>query len=55
MFDRFCNTMHQKTSAKKNVRMGSVKHKDVCGLLKIWRGVEKGIVEFEDCREVVSM
>jgi hypothetical protein len=34
------------------VRMGSVRHKDVCGLLKKWCGVAKGSVTAEECQEV---
>jgi hypothetical protein len=37
---------------RKKVRMSNVRHKDVCGLLKKWRGVAKGSVTSEDCQEV---
>jgi hypothetical protein len=39
-------------ASKKNQRMGSVRHKDVCGLLKTWCGVAKGDVTAEDCQQV---
>ena len=39
-------------ASSKNVRMGSVRHKDVCGLLKKWCGVAKGSVTAEGCQEV---
>ena len=51
---RFCNTKHQKMASKKNQRMGSVRHKDVCGLLKTWCGVAKGAVTAEDCQQVLG-
>ena len=53
-YGRFCNTEHQKmaSSKKKNARLGSVRHKDVCGLLKTWCGVAKGSVTAADCQQV---
>ena len=51
-YDRFCNTEHQKMASKKNARLGSVRHKDVCGLLKTWCGVARGSVTAENCQEV---
>jgi tetratricopeptide (TPR) repeat protein len=44
--DRFCNTEHQKMASKKSVRMGTVRHKNVCGLLKTWT------VTAGDCQQV---
>jgi hypothetical protein len=55
VFDRFCNVSHQKMATRKGYRIGSVKHKDVCGLLKMWRDVAMGILTTEDCQEVVCM
>ena len=49
---RFCSVEHQKMASSRNVRMGSVRHKDVCGLLKMKSGVAKGSVTAEDCQEV---
>jgi hypothetical protein len=51
-YDRFCNVDHQKMASRKNVRMGSVRHKDECGLLKKWGGIAKGSVTAVDCQEV---
>jgi hypothetical protein len=45
----------QKMASSKKVRlmmMGSVRHKDVFGLLKKWCGVAQGSVTAEDCPEV---
>jgi len=41
---RFCTAEHQKMASKKVVSGGSLReerHKDICGLLGKWRGVEK--------------
>ena len=41
---RFCSTDHQKMASKSVASGGSlwtVRHKDICGLLGRWRGVEK--------------
>ena len=39
-------------ASSKNSRMGSVRHRKICGLLKKWCGVAEGSVTAEDCQEV---
>jgi hypothetical protein len=39
-------------ASSKNVRMGRVRHRKICGLLKKWCGVAEGSVTAEDCQEV---
>ena len=39
-------------ASSKNVRMGRVRHRKICGLLKKWCGVAKRSVSAEDCQEV---
>jgi len=39
---RFCSADHQKMASKSTVRvLWTGRHKDICGLLGKWRGVEK--------------
>ena len=52
---RFCSADHQKM-ASKSVSSGgrallSGRHKDICGLLGKWRGVEKDDVSRDSLRE----
>ena len=43
---RFCNSDHQRMASSRTVRGGSVwegRHKDICGVLRTWRQVVKGV------------
>ena len=50
---RFCSTDHQKMASKSVAAGGNVlteRHKDICGLLGKWRGVEKDGVSPDSLR-----
>ena len=51
---RFCSTDHQKMASKSVAAGGSLfteRHRDICGLLGKWRGVEKDGVSPDSLRE----
>jgi hypothetical protein len=45
---RFCSVECQKMASHR-AEVGSTRHKDICGLLKKWRQVEKGREAAESC------
>ena len=50
---RFCSADHQKMASKSVAAGGSLfteRHKDICGLLEKWRGVEKDGVSPDSLR-----
>ena len=50
---RFCSADHQKMASKSVASGGSLltgRHKDICGLLRKWRGVEKDGVSPDSLR-----
>ena len=51
---KFCSVECQKMASHigtEGVALGSARHKDICGLLKKWRQVEKGREAADSCTE----
>ena len=49
---KFCSVQCQKMASHigtEGVALGSARHKDICGLLKKWRQVEKGREAADSC------
>ena len=46
---RFCSVDHQKMANRNTKVLWEERHKDICGLLKKWKQVEKGHVAADLC------
>ena len=54
---RFCDIEHQKMASNNISKLGHVRHKDICELMKRWREVVtlRASQTAEDCKEVLSL